>query len=237
MRTIGILGGMGPEATAALYLRIVRTFQHRYGARLDADFPHMLIDSLPVPDVVETVENETRFIEILCGGAARLEAAGADFLVIACNTAQKYLPQVAAVISIPVLNLVEEVADTVARRGHTRAGLLGTEVTIQDRLYDASFARRSIELLTPEPSERSRVTRAILAVLSGAAPEGPRDELLPVLRALRARGAETVVLACTELPLVLRAQDSPIELVDTIQVLSDAAVRHCRAGGGKQQPQ
>jgi len=229
MKTIGILGGMGPEATAAVYLNIVRIFQRRFGARFDADFPHMLIDSLPVPDVVQQVENEAGFIRTLRGGAIRLEDAGAQFLIVACNTAQKYLPQIMSAVSIPIIDLVLEVAEAVAWRRYSRAGLLGTEATIRDHLYDGSFQRRGIELLTPEPAERVVVTRAIMEILAGSDPEVPRADLLPILESLRERGAEAVVLGCTELPLVLHPGDSPVELVDTIQILAEAAVRECRA--------
>ncbi len=228
MKTIGILGGMGPEATAAVYLNIVRIFQRRFGARFDADFPHMLIDSLPVPDVVQQVENEAGFIQTLRGGAIRLEDAGAQFLIIACNTAQKYLPQIMSAVSIPIIDLVLEVAEAVAWRKYSRAGLLGTEATIRDHLYDGSFQRRGIELLTPEPAERVVVTRAIMEILAGSDPEVPRADLLPILESLRERGAEAVVLGCTELPLVLHPGDSPVELIDTIQILAEAAVRECR---------
>lgn len=229
MRSIGILGGMGPFATATLYLEIVRIFQMRHGARLDADYPPMWISSLPVPDVVERVEDEKRFVDMLRQGARRLRVAGADFLLIACNTAQKYLPDVIEASSLPCIDLVEEVADTLTLSGHSRAGLLGTQATLEQGTYAATCKRRGIELVLPGPRDQTEVTRVILDVLAGTPPQDLKGALWQVVDRLHDQGAEAVILGCTELPLVLRQGDAPVDLVDTIQVLAEAAVREARA--------
>src|SRR3989339_318028 len=92
-RKIGILGGMGPEATADLYLEIIRIFQQELGAKYDDEFPQIFINSLPLPDVVEQNFSEAQVIYLLKEGVKKLEQAGADFIVIACNTVHVFLCQ------------------------------------------------------------------------------------------------------------------------------------------------
>ena len=93
-KTVGILGGMGPEATASLYLEIVKIFQKKFNAKYDKDFPPFFIYSSPIPDVVENQFNEEILIKLLQEGAKKIESAGANFMVVACNTVQKYLPKI-----------------------------------------------------------------------------------------------------------------------------------------------
>jgi aspartate racemase len=228
MRTIGILGGMGPEATASLYLRIVRIFQKRLGARLDADFPPMLVNSLPVPDVVERLEDEARLVEMLSGGARALEAAGADFLLMACNTVQKYLPVVTGATSLPWIDLMREIGRSVAEQGHRIPGVLGTEATVRDQLIEKACSRVGRQVVLPTAEEQGRVTAAILDILAGRR-KAPREALRPVLAALHGRGADAVILGCTDLPLALAPEDCPVPQIDTLEILAEAAVREARA--------
>jgi aspartate racemase len=227
LRTIGILGGMGPEATASLYLRIVRIFQQRFGARLDEDFPPMLISSLPVPDVVERVADESRLVERLREGARALESAGADFLLMACNTVQQYLPLVREATALPWIDLMEEIGRTVVDRGHRTVGVLGTEATVRERLIERACAQVGRQVLTPSAEEQTAITGAILDILAGQR-EAPRAALRPVLTTLHRRGAEAVILGCTDLPLVLSSDDAPLPLIDTLEILAEAAVREAR---------
>ncbi len=227
LRTIGILGGMGPEATASIYLRIVRIFQQRFGARLDADFPPMLINSLPVPDVVERVVDESHLVEMLREGARTLESAGADFLLMACNTVQKYLPLAREATELPWIDLMEEIGRTVVERGHGTVGVLGTEATVRQQLIERACAQVGRQVLTPTAEEQAEVTRAILDILSGQR-DAPRAALRPVLAALHGRGAEAIILGCTDLPLVLSSDDAPLPLIDTLEILAEAAVREAR---------
>lgn len=230
-KTIGILGGMGPRATADLYLAIVALFQQRYGARYDADFPQMLINSIPAPDVVEQFEDEARLVSLLSEGAQTLEQAGADFVAIACNTVHAFHTAIASSVSIPVLDLVAETVAEVHQTGYTTVGLLSTGLTLERGLYRAPCTARGLTLLEPDEPQRQLLTALIMDLLAGRPPETCGDRLMALVEALAARGAEAVILGCTDLTPVIPAAAPPLPLFDTTGVLAQAAVREALRPG------
>lgn len=203
MKAIGILGGMGPEATAELYLRIVRIFQQDYGAKYDADFPEMIIVNLPIPDVVDREEEGVK--EMLIDAVKRMQDACAKFIVIPCNTVSLFIADMKKEVRIPILNIVEETLKEVKGR----VGLIATEMTIRNKLYG--------EVITCDEV----VTDIILNIMAGKKTGEDRDKLLRMIEKLKGLGAEKVILGCTELPLLLTDDDC----IDTIDVLARAVVR------------
>lgn len=224
MKTIGIIGGMGPEATAALYLEIVHIFQRRFNARYDADYPPMVIYNLPAPDVVEEVGNEGELLRLLIDAARKLEKAGAEFFLLACNTVQKHLPSVAAAVDIPFIDLNVEIASAAKKAGWQRLGILGTEATLSEGHLAEACRQKGVESLLPEPLDRRELTRIIMGILSGNPDSDARRSLLGTIASLEQRGAQAVVLACTDLRLLLQHRPSPIPLLDTVDLLAEAAV-------------
>ncbi len=209
---------MGPEATAELYLRIVRLFQKERGAVLDADFPEMVILNLPLLDVVADASGVERAAAQLASGARKLEEVGAEFIAVPCNTVESCLGELRAAVGIPVLSIREEVA--VAVRGMRRVGLLATESTITSGIYGKAFGS-GVEVLVPGAAGKKETTEVILRVLAGKSGGRDRAVLERLAQELRERGAETVVLGCTELPLVVSGNG----FVDTLDVLARAAYR------------
>ena len=229
MKTIGIIGGMGPQATAELYMAVVGIFQRRFGARYDADFPPMLIHSVPAPEVVERLEDERALAAMLAGSARTLEASGAELIAIACNTAHVVHPAVAAAVAVPVLDLPELAAEAVAAAGHRHMGLLATGLTIDRGLYVGPCQRRGLELMVPDAPQRQRLTRIIMAVLGGEDPEPARADMAGLLAELAARGADSALLGCTDLGPVARGVLEPLPVYDSTAILAEALVRGCRA--------
>jgi aspartate racemase len=230
MKTIGIIGGMGPEATAALYMHIVGIFQRRFGAKHDADYPPMIICSLPAPDVVKRIEDEHQLVKMLQKAGRNIECAGADFFLIACNTVQKHLDAIAQEVSIPFVNLNEEIAQTAVQRGYKTVGILGTEATVEDGFLEKACRDQGMNVLIPNPIDRRALTRVIMTILSGEPRAEARRIVLAAISDLRRNGADTVVLACTDLRLVVNADESPVPLLDSVDVLAQAAVREaCKA--------
>jgi len=235
-KRIGILGGMGPKATADLYMAIVRLFQERFGARYDADFPQMLINSVPAPDVVERLEDEARLVAVLQQGVRTLEVAGADFVVMACNTVHAFHAAIASVVSIPVVDLVEETVAGVHAAGHRRVGVLGTGQTIGRGIYRGPCERRGVELLEPGEVQQEALTELIMDVLAGRYAPGCAARLGTLIGDLADQGAEAVILGCTELSGVTPDLDPAssaalVPLFDTTQILARAAVREAVGDG------
>ncbi len=228
MKTIGIIGGMGPQATADLYMAVVGLFQRRFGARYDADFPPMLIHSVPAPELVERLEDEARLAAMLEAAARGLEAAGAEVLAIACNTAHIVQHRVAAAVGVPVLDLPSEAAAAAAAAGCRTVGLLATGLTLDRGLYRAPCERLGMELIEPDAAQRALLTRAIMAVLGGEELEAPRRDLAALLEELAASGADAALLGCTDLGPLVCGQALALPVLDSTAVLAEALVREAR---------
>jgi aspartate racemase len=227
-RVIGILGGMGPEATIDLYAKIT---QHT-DAEVDQDHLHVIVDSNPkIPSrqaaILEGGEDPTG---ALCETARNLERAGADFLVIPCNSAHVFLSPIKQSVNIPVLSMVEETINAVrARLPELRTvGLMGATAIVKTRLYARAFDESGISTVVPTAGEQRLVMEAIFSIKAGNKGGRIKTQLQTVARELVSRGAQAIILACTELPLVLGSNDIEVPVVDATEVLALAAIREAR---------
>jgi len=224
-KTIGILGGMGPEATADLYLRIIRSFQKEYGAVYDADFPEIIIVNLPIPDVVENVNEKDEIKEMLIQGVKKLEKVGADFIAVPCNTVTYYINEMQSAVSIPIMNIIRETANELIKNKINTIGLLGTETTIKSRIYDIVLS--DLKILTLEKPEQMETTKILMNILAGRKKPEDKTRLLEFIQKLKLNGAEKVILGCTELPLLIGEND---DVFDTLEILSKSIVETATGG-------
>jgi len=223
-RTIGILGGMGPLATAEFYRRIVV----RTPARYDQEHLRVVIDADPaVPDRTAALLGQGPDpTPHLVAAARRLEAAGVDFLVVPCNTAHAFLPNVQAAIAVPILDMIDEVAAEVARRfpPETPIGLLATEGTIASRLHERALSRYQLHPVVPDNDRQQLLTAAIGRVKRGLLDERTCRLVSDVLEWLTTRGVAAAIVGCTELSVLLAASEASLPLVDAMDVLAAATV-------------
>lgn len=226
MKTIGILGGMSPESTVAYYEYLTRTYTERYG---DYGYPPIVIYSVSFQPYVDwpAAGRWDLVAEGLGAAAEKLEAAGADFILIATNTMHRVLDEVQARVTVPLLSLLEVVGEAVEERGWQRVGLLGTRFTMESDLYTRPLGERGIEVLVPDPEARSEVDRVIYEELvAGEINPASRARFKEIVVSLEQAGAEGVILGCTEIPLLLRPQESALPLVDTTRVHAEAALEY-----------
>lgn len=229
-RVAGILGGMGPLATAEFYRRLIEATP----VTTDQDHVPVIIDADPrVPDRTAALrgqgEDPTPW---LIRGAGRLVSAGASVIAVPCNTAHAFLPAVRARVSVPILDMIAETAGMAVTRhaGARCAGLLATRGTIESRLYHDAFARHGLTVLVPDDRIQLRgVDAAIALVKSGRGFDRAAALLRDVSRGLRDLGAELLVAGCTEIPVVLRAELVELPLLDSTQILVDALLREVGA--------
>jgi aspartate racemase len=226
-KIIGIIGGMGPAATADLFTKITRAT----AADGDRDHLRVLVDSNPaIPDRTDA---------ILSGGedpgpalietARALETAGAKIIVIPCNTAHWYLESIRNSISVSVLDMIGETASLLAATsGIAVIGLLATSGTLATGLYARALNRVGLACIEPAVAQQDRLMWAIKLVKAGREDQA-RALALEVAEQLIGRGAQVIVLGCTELPLIVTAQDLAVSVVDPTTVLARAAV--LAAGG------
>ncbi len=223
IKAIGVLGGMGPEATALFYLSLIKQCQKQYNAKFDGDYPEIFIYNLPIPDVVKGIKKPVETLAYLVRGTKKLEAIGADFIVMPCNTATYFYKDIIKEISIPFLSIVAETAKKIKFRGCKKAGLLATKTTIENKIYEEDFKKAGIELIVPKETEK--VNEVILNILEGKKLESDRQTLKKVAKELEKQGAETIVLGCTDLPIILKQKDLNIEIFDTIEILAESTIK------------
>ena len=228
MKTIGILGGMGPEATADLYISVIRIFQKECGAKYDSDFPPFFMYSLPIPDVVEGTENEKATIALLKMGVKKLESIGVDFIAIACNTVQCYLDELRAAVSIPILSIPLETMREIKKKEYKNVGLLATKTTVNKKLFDREATKIGITICNPDKEQQKTVTTMIMDTLAGKNKKENKEKLKKITAELEERGAEAIILGCTDLPIILKQEDVDIELFNTTDILARAIVRECQ---------
>lgn len=227
-KTIGVLGGMGPEASAELYFKIIKYCQKKYNAKLDEDYPSIIIYNLPAPQMIDNLKNKNKLRSALIGGIKRLENAGADFIVVACNTAHYFLSDLQKNVSIPILSIIEEVGGLLVKNKIKKVGLLATITTIKQKIYENRLRNLGISILVPDKKSQRRVLSIIRKTIAGKSSERDRLFLKILIEKLKLKGAQSIVLGCTELPLIISQKDFSIPLVDTLQVLAETAVKDSR---------
>lgn len=228
-RLLGIFGGMGPEATANLYQLIVQ----QTPAEKDQDHIPTLMFSFPqVPDRTTCIlNNDPSIIPYLVQGVQFLEKAGASLVAIPCNTAHFYHDQMQAAVKIPVLHMIRETVDEVLRLRPDvkKVGLLATSGTLRTGLYEKEFRARGVEtLVPPESAQDERVMRAVAGIKAGRPKPENAALLAEPAREMTARGAEIIVLGCTEIPLAFDESCVTVPVVNATLVLARAAVRTFR---------
>lgn len=226
----GILGGMGPEATADLLSRIVSNTP----ARDDNDHIRCIIDSnAKVPSRIKAIlEGGPSPGPELADMAKRLEAWGADFLAMPCNTAHYYLGHITDAVGIPVLNMIEiAIAEALKDRpGVRRVGILCTPATRKTGLYTGPLEERGLEAVYADPEHEEALLTVIMRVKGGDTGKETRETLAAVARHVRGKGADVCITACTELGVVLGPYDD-VPVVDAAEALAKAVVRAARQSG------
>lgn len=225
---VGILGGMGPAASAEFYAKLIR----RTPAVRDQDHLRVAIWADPtVPDrVAAAINGSAEPYPALLAGALRLRDIGATEIVIPCHTAHVFLPNLARDTGVPFIDMVHETVAELTRRERPGAliGLLGTRGTIHTDLYQAQLRAAQLDVAVPDEAMQDHVDIAIKKVKEGDfAAAG--QHLRKVVDALAGQGASPIVLACTELPLAVPCLPVPerMELLDPTDLLADAVVRVC----------
>ncbi|NWF92838.1 MAG: amino acid racemase [Syntrophaceae bacterium] len=231
-KIIGILGGMGPEATIDLFKKIVMGTK----VKRDQDHLRILIDNNPkVPDRTLAIERKGPSpLPHLVRSARILENAGADFIVIPCVTAHYYYVPLQRRIKIPILHLVEETTKYIQARlkGIVRIGLIATTGTIRAGLFQNAFAGKAMKLILPASEIQRRWVMEAIYGKEGIKVIGPSSRskrlILKVAENLIERGAQAILAGCTEVPLVLREGDVPVPVIDPIAILGHAAIQQAR---------
>lgn len=202
-KTIGLVGGLGPQATIDYYRRLIAA----WGARFPDTAPRAVIDSLDAPLVLRLAAGDRpALVNYILASVNRLQAAGSDFVAITSATTHLVFDDVAALASVPLISIVECCANEAERRGMRKLLLLGARFTMEAAFFPASFGRRGMTLVVPGEQDRAWFhDRYVNQLLKGDFRDETRNEFVALIRRLhRADGFDAVILGGTELPLLLR---------------------------------
>ncbi len=225
MKLVGIIGGMSWESTAEYYRLFNEGVKQRLGGFHSA---RLLIYSVDFAEI-ERLQHEGRWDKVadrMIEAARALERAGAELLLLATNTVHKLAEQIQAAVSIPFLHIADATASRIKEKGIKRVGLLGTKFTMEEDFYKERLRKlHGIEVVIPEAEERDYIHSVIYNELClGIIKEESRRRFIEIIENLRRRGAEGIVLGCTEIPLLIKQEHVPIPVFDTTRIHVEAAL-------------
>ena len=224
MKTIGLIGGMSWESSAEYYRLINQQVRDQLGPLRSARLLMYSVDFGPV----EQAQHAGRWDEaarILIDAAQRLQDGGAECLVLCTNTMHKVAEQIQAATAVPFLHIADPTAQAALAAGTLNVGLLGTAFTMEQEFLKSRLSQQGLNVLVPDAQERQAVHRIIYEELCvGVISDASRRVYQQVIESLRARGAQAIILGCTEIGLLLKPEHSPLPLLDTTELHARAAV-------------
>lgn len=226
MKTIGLLGGMSWESTLGYYRAINEGIKNTLGGLHSAQIVMYSVDFEPIEKLQHAGDWEGT-ARILSVAAKSIQAAGADFLLICTNTMHKVAPEIAAVIQIPVLHIADATAETLINERIKTVGLLGTAFTMEQEFYKGRLMNNyGLEVIVPNEKDREIVHKVIYQELClGYIESNSKAEYLRIIDALAAKGAEAVILGCTEIGMLINQADTKVRLLDTTAIHAQQAVK------------
>lgn len=224
-RTLGIIGGMSWESTQSYYRLINEGIKAKLGNLHSADLLIHSVDFAPIGELQAQGQWE-ELGDVMVNSGERLQAAGAQGLLIATNTMHKVAEQVQAATNLPLIHIADATADAIKQQGLTKIALLGTQFTMTEDFYKQRLIDASLQVLIPDIDARAEVHRIIYDELcQGQLLASSRQYYTQVINELAAQGAEGVILGCTEIGLLISRADSPIPVFDTTAIHAAAAVQ------------
>jgi aspartate racemase len=225
MKTVGIIGGLGPETTSEFYLELIFSCQ-----KLNkVNRPQILIYSVPLPynieeDAITRGRGEERCLPFLLKAAKKLEKAGADFILMPCNSLHTFIEEIRSSVKIPVLSIVEETTNFLKKENILEVGIISTSITLNKKLYENSLVVNGIKQIVPDGFQQAKIGKMIHNLVLNRHDNKDREELIKVINDFEKKGIEHVILACTDLQLLI-PNHPRLKIYDTMKIFADATVQ------------
>jgi len=223
MKTLGILGGMGSSASIRFYESLIHESRYQMKAEKNDQYPHLIISNLPVPDLIKDKKMMESAITMVQNEAVKLEKFGAEALVIACNTMHLFMEEFNKSVKIPFISIIDTVIENAVNDGRKCIGILGTKTLMQSGLYQDKLKNFGISSLTLPKNDQDKLSEIILKIIAGDIYHSDIEQLDSYVHKFKRLGADSVILGCTELPLVLKASHLP--LYNSIDLLAKKACK------------
>lgn len=226
MKSVGVIGGLGPETTSEFYLKVIFQCQKQNSTQR----PLIVISSVPLlfeieRDLIEHNKGKERYIPFLVGEAKRLEKSGVDFIVMPCNSLHVFIEDIRQAVNIPVLSIVEETVSYLRQNNMKKVGLISTSATIANNVYETKLQENNIAFSTPNELQKAKMDKVIQRLVEGQHLNSDRELIMEVVDNLAKSGVDGVALACTDLQLLLPRSDG-VHIFDTMDVLAKATAKN-----------
>ena len=224
MKTVGIIGGLGPDTTAEFYLDVVFSCQKRDKTTR----PSIVIASVPLPYQIEedAIAKNTgieRCLPFLVQEAKKLEKAGAEFIVMPCNSLHLFIKEIRKSVSVPVLSIIEETVKFIKKNEFHKVGIVSTSATVKNKLYEEALRQSNIGYETPNDFQQEKMGKYILNLVTGQQNNKDREGLIAIINDFENKKIDCVILACTDLQLLIPKHPT-LKIFDTMRILVDATV-------------
>ncbi|MDG1857571.1 MAG: aspartate/glutamate racemase family protein [Emcibacteraceae bacterium] len=231
MKTIGLIGGMSWESAAHYYSGLNQGVKASLGGLHSAKIAMVSVDFAPIEKLQHAGDWDGTAV-VLSDAALKVEAAGADFLLICTNTMHEVVPQIEKHINIPILHIADATADVIKEKGFKKVGLLGTAFTMERDFYKGRMTdKHGIDVITPNADDRKIVHDVIYQELClGQVTEPSKAQYLKIINRLAENGAQAVILGCTEIGMLVNQKDTAVPLLDTTEIHAQKAVERAIKG-------
>lgn len=223
-KAIVILGGMGPEASVLMYKTLTELSFGVFGAKNNDDFPEILLNSIPVPDFIAKDTNKKIALKMLKERTAGFNSSQTLCLSIACNTAHILLDELRKVTNIPFVSMIEEVGKKIEISEHKSAGIIATPSTLRYGLYQGELEKRNIRSIVPNDRDTQKIEKIIRNIIKGKMLRSDTNMLRKIADRLKKKGADCIVLGCTETPIAFPKLYS-LPVYNSIEIVSLALLR------------
>lgn len=222
MKTLGIIGGLGPETTANFYTEVIASCAKKNKLHR----PSILITNVPVEfELEEKFINQSKgkrkYKELLINAGQILEKGGVDFIVIPCNSVHVFIEEIKKAVNIPVLSIVDEAINHLRENGIESIGILATPFTFRNKLFDSKLRSNKIKFEVPTKEDQKKLGIIINKILQNKHGQSDKEE---VIRVINKFSSESILLACTDLHILL-SDVGKLKILDTMQILKNAAVK------------
>lgn len=228
MKNIGILGGIGPESTSDYYKEIISAFNTKYPALA---YPEIIIYSANLNELMPLIDNSAweSLTEWLLKKIKNLQNAGADFAAIASNTPHIVFNELKKQSPLPLISIVEETSKEAQKRELKNLGLVGTKLTMSSNFYIKPFTSKNMKVVVPTEAEQDLIHYRLFSEIElGIFKESTRNELLSIIgRMVKKEKIDSVILGCTELPLILTKEEFGIPFLNTAAIHCESIVTYC----------
>ncbi|MHA1435239.1 MAG: aspartate/glutamate racemase family protein [Candidatus Heimdallarchaeota archaeon] len=218
VKKIGIIGGLSPESTVEYYKIITRKYNEQKGKNA---FPELTIESLDLQEFTDLmIANDlTKVLNFLLAAAESLMKSGAELIILATNTPHIVFNELAKKVKVPMLSIMEATGEAIKKQGLQKIGLIGTRFTMNSSYYQDALEKYDIEVITPTQEDKKIIDTIIYSELTyHILTDESRQRYLQVIERLQQKGAQGIILGCTEIPLLVKQEDCKIPVFDTTTI-------------------